>query len=81
MWDILHIEIPFSPRKEAEFMRRFNIDRAELGEYYKEFSMAIVNNAAMNKAILSHSDRDRLGPSSNTKPFKHISVTRRPVCL
>ena len=55
-WDILHISIPFSPQKEAEFMRRFNVSREDLGNFYHEFSKNILNHVRMAKETVGKED-------------------------
>ena len=47
MWDILQISIPFSPQKEAELMRRFEISRNELPEFYGYFEKAVVRHSSL----------------------------------
>jgi len=50
-WDICHIGIPFSPRKEAEMMRRFSIDRKDLPAFYGNFEKAAVRHINLIKAL------------------------------
>ena len=46
-WDILQISIPFSPQKEAELMRRFELDRNDLPEFYGYFEKAVVRHSSL----------------------------------
>lgn len=50
-WDIFHIGIPFEPQKEAELMRRFGIERADLPEFYGNFEKAVVRHINLTKAL------------------------------
>lgn len=50
-WEIFHIAIPFEPLKEAELMRRFNIDRADLQNFYGNFEKAVVRHINISKAL------------------------------
>lgn len=50
-WDICHIGIPFSPRKEAEMMRRFSLDRKDLQSFYGNFEKAAVRHINLIKAL------------------------------
>ena len=50
-WDICHIGIPFSPRKEAELMRRFSLDRKDLPSFYGNFEKAAVRHINLIKAL------------------------------
>ena len=50
-WDICHIGIPFSPRKEAEMMRRFSLDRKDLPSFYGNFEKAAVRHINLIKAL------------------------------
>ena len=50
-WDICHIGIPFSPRKEAEMMRRFSLDRKDLPAFYGNFEKAAVRHINLIKAL------------------------------
>ena len=50
-WDICHIGIPFSPRKEAEMMRRFSLDRKDLQSFYGNFEKATVRHINLIKAL------------------------------
>lgn len=51
LYDVMHIEIPFSPAKEALLMQRFDIAREDLPEYYKSFQKSVANNAKLSQAI------------------------------
>ncbi len=55
-WDILHIAIPFPPRREAEFMRRFHVRREELPAFYREFSKAVERQARLSAKMTGESD-------------------------
>lgn len=55
-WDITHIELPFPPRMEAEYMRRFNVSRDDLPEVYRAFSRALRNHLEIAKEFSERSD-------------------------
>lgn len=61
--DVLHISIPFSPRKEVEFMRRFHVDRSELDDFYKNLIQAVYRHEAISRAMLE-SDSESLKKSA-----------------
>lgn len=50
-WDIFHIGIPFSPKKESELMRRFGLDREDLPGFYGSFEKAVVRHITLMKAL------------------------------
>ena len=50
-WDIFHIGIPFSPKKEAELMRRFGLERNDLPSFYGYFEKAVVRHINLVKAL------------------------------
>ena len=50
-WDLIHIELPFSPQMEVEYMRRFGISREKLPGFYRSFSSALSNHLQINKAL------------------------------
>ena len=61
--DVLRISIPFSPKKEVEFMRRFHVDRSELDDFYKNLIQAVSRHEAISKALLE-SDAESLKKSA-----------------
>lgn len=50
-WDIFHIGIPFEALKEAELMRRFGMERADLPSFYGHFEKAVVRQINLTKAL------------------------------
>ncbi len=50
-WDVFHIGIPFDPQKEAELMRRFGLNRADLPTFYGSFEKSVVRHINLTKAM------------------------------
>ncbi len=81
-WDIMHIEIPFNPQKEAELMRRFGLERDDLGEFYKHFSQAVINHVRVNKAALLKDENGQVAKSvvryNAVRTFKRFDKEGHP---
>ena len=74
-WDILHIEIPFSPLKEAKLMQRFEIHREGLGDFYRSFTKAILNHIELSKKMISGAEAEPLKKSLVT--YKAIQTFQK----
>ena len=72
-WDILHVEIPFSPQKEAELRQRFDISEETLPEFYRAFTQAVMNQIA----IISKIEDCKL-PTLNKSTVKYKAITSYP---
>lgn len=63
VWDILYIEIPFSPVKEAELLRRFHMKSEDLGSFYRDFTKAVRNQAHFSKGMTADTAAESLRKS------------------
>ena len=81
-WDIMHVRIPFAPVKEAEFMRRFGVERENLGAFYKAFAKALLNHVMLAKATNDVKESDALRKSivsyKAIQSFKRYDATGKP---
>lgn len=73
MWDITHIQIPFSPDKEKVLRARFDIRKSELPDYYKAFTARVEYQAKLLKKLHS-SGNEQL--SANIVKFAYVDYEK-----